>query len=325
MPEAGAEKNDELVSHRCPFPAAAAAERDIEIVHEPAVERHVPAPPELAHAAGDIRIVEVFREREAEEHTDADGHVAVAGEIKEDLQTVAHRAEPRKTHAERFRREGVYGVRDRRRAFGEQELFQKAAHEPAQSGSRHFRGHRMVGKLCRGVLPADDRPRDQPGEKREIQEERIRSPADALRRAVRIDKVRNAVEREKRYAERQRQRLRERRQSQRFEHKRKIFIKSEQRKVSRRAHGAPELPALFAAGDEPPEKIVPEERRKKHGKRCKAAEAVEHRARCRQEDILCPASRHEPVEKKRRGKKEKQESRRIERHGRSPPFFGRYA
>ena len=324
VPEAGAEEYDELISHRPPFPAAAAAERDIEVVYEPAVERHVPAPPELAHAAGDIRVVEVFRKLEAEEHADADGHVAVAGEIEEDLETVAHRAEPRKPHAELLRREGVYGIGDRRRALGEQELLQKAAHKTAKARRRHFRRDRVLRELRRGILPADDRPRDQAGEERKIQEERVRPPADAGWLAVHIHEIGNAVEREKRNAERQRERLRKRRKMQRFKHEREIFIKPEQRQIARRGDAAPELRPLFVLRDEPSEEIVPEKRREQHGERGKTAEAVEQRARYCKKNVLRPASRHEPVKKKRRGEKEKQKSRRIERHSRSLPSFGRY-
>lgn len=76
---------------------------------------------------------------EAEHPPQTDGHVAVAGEIEEDLETVAHRAEPRKPHAELLRREGVYGIGGRRRALGEQELLQKAAHKTAKARRRHFR------------------------------------------------------------------------------------------------------------------------------------------------------------------------------------------
>ena len=85
--------------------------------------------------------------------------------------------------------------------------------------------------------------------------------------------------------------------------------------------------SLFSESDvvnEPSEEIVPEKRREQHGERGKTAEAVEQRARYCKKNVLRPASRHEPVKKKRRGEKEKQKSRRIERHSRSLPSFGRY-
>ena len=68
---------------------AVAAERDVEVVAEPARERHVPAPPEVLQRDGRVRRREVLRELEPEQKRDADRDVRVAAEVGEDLHRVA--------------------------------------------------------------------------------------------------------------------------------------------------------------------------------------------------------------------------------------------
>ena len=68
---------------------AVAAERDVEVVAQPARQRHVPAPPEVLERDGGVRRVEVLRELEAEQQRDADRDVRVAAEVGEDLDGVA--------------------------------------------------------------------------------------------------------------------------------------------------------------------------------------------------------------------------------------------
>ena len=134
----------------------------------------MPAPPELAHAAGDIRVVEVFRKLEAEEHADADGHVAPAGEIEENLETSSP-PEPRKPHAELLRREGVYALATAA-ALSASRSFFKRPRTRRRRPAAVISGRSVLRELRRGILPADDRPRDQAGKNA-----RYRKSVSALR------------------------------------------------------------------------------------------------------------------------------------------------
>jgi len=82
VPQAGERKDDEQVQAGAAQPAAAAAQRDVHIVAEPAGQRDMPPPPVFADRAGEIGVVEVFRQGDTEEFSDADGHITVAGEVK---------------------------------------------------------------------------------------------------------------------------------------------------------------------------------------------------------------------------------------------------
>ena len=101
VPEAADEHRQHEVAIREQRPAAVAAERDVEVVAEPARERHVPAPPEVRDRRRGVGRVEVLREREPEEERDPDRDVRVAEEVGVDLHRVgvdARRA-PRATSA----------------------------------------------------------------------------------------------------------------------------------------------------------------------------------------------------------------------------------
>ena len=85
VPEPAEQHRDHDVAERPEPPAAVAAERDVEVVAQPARERHVPAPPEVAQREGHVGAVEVLRQLVSEQQGEADRHVGVAGEVAVDL------------------------------------------------------------------------------------------------------------------------------------------------------------------------------------------------------------------------------------------------
>ena len=88
VPEAAEEHRQQQVPIRDRGTAPAAAERDVQVVAQPARERDVPAAPEILQRHGRVGRVEVERELEAEQEGDADGDVRVAGEVGIDLHRV---------------------------------------------------------------------------------------------------------------------------------------------------------------------------------------------------------------------------------------------
>ena len=94
MPESREHPDNKNVSQPLRFTYLISAQRNIDIVPEPRSEALVPAPPELRDRAGDIRIVEVLGEMEAENPPQTDGRITVAREVKIELQGEAHGVEP---------------------------------------------------------------------------------------------------------------------------------------------------------------------------------------------------------------------------------------
>ena len=95
VPDAGGQPDHRKVKHQTAFgfhPGAAHGE--VDIIPEPAAQGNVPPPPEFRDGFGDVRVVEVFQESEAEHLTHADGHFRIAGKVEVDLQGVADAAQP---------------------------------------------------------------------------------------------------------------------------------------------------------------------------------------------------------------------------------------
>ena len=95
VPQTAQHHGDHDVAHGARLAAGTAPERDVEVVAQPARERHVPAAPELLQVARRVGRVEVLGEPEAEQQGEADGDVRVAAEVAVDLHGVAPRGEDR--------------------------------------------------------------------------------------------------------------------------------------------------------------------------------------------------------------------------------------
>ena len=56
----------------------------------------MPSSPELCYGLGDVRIVEVLQIVEAQDLTEADGHVGISAEIEVDLEGESQSSDPGK-------------------------------------------------------------------------------------------------------------------------------------------------------------------------------------------------------------------------------------
>ena len=89
MPQPAQEHCDDEIDILPQLAFAVAAQGDINVVANPCGERDVPAPPKVGDAHRAIRCVEVDGEMEAQQQSNANGHIAIATEIAIDLQRVA--------------------------------------------------------------------------------------------------------------------------------------------------------------------------------------------------------------------------------------------
>ena len=166
VPHPGEEPHDENVSL---LVVTVAAERNVDIIAEERAEGHMPSPPELGRAPGDERIVEVFKEAEAEHSAKPDGHVGVSGELEIELQRKEQRTHPAGDERDfrqsvQRRDHGITAVRD-------QNLFGKTDREAEQAVVEIREIHMTVGKLFLDVLVAYDRTGDELREERNVQQE----------------------------------------------------------------------------------------------------------------------------------------------------------
>ena len=122
----------------------------------------MPPPPEFGDAGGNVGIVEVLREVKPEDAAQADGHVAVAGEVEIEMKNVSRRVEPGEEDGG-LRAVFVGGdqfIED----IGQQHLFGKADDEAAGAVSGVGQGVGPVLQLGGDVGIPDDGSGDQLGE-----------------------------------------------------------------------------------------------------------------------------------------------------------------
>ena len=138
----------------------------VDVGGEKTRQRHVPARPVVDDVARLERAVEVGGQADAEQQRQADGHVAVAGEVEIDLQRVGQRAGPCVVE----RRDGaVGGQAEDRRGFqregvGDNHLLERAEqkHRGTQRQVVDARAKAVaVTKLREHLTVVGDRPGDQ--------------------------------------------------------------------------------------------------------------------------------------------------------------------
>ena len=204
VPQPAEEHGEEQVDAGPQLALPVAAEPDVQVVAQPAGQRHVPAAPEVLQRAGGVRRVEVLRELDAEEQGEADGDVGVAGEVGVDLDGVG-------VDADQVVDRAVLGrvVEDRLhdpggQLLGDDHLLGQAEHDqPEGPGGVDLAGVGPDPRHLRHEL-ADphDRPGHQVGEERQVggevqQRDRPEMPA------VGVDHVADGLEHEERHADRQ--------------------------------------------------------------------------------------------------------------------------
>ena len=78
MPEARCHPYNKDIEEPAKLRNSVSAHGDVEVVSEPCAKRHVPSSPEFRYGFGDVGVVEVFHEFEAEDDSETDSHIAVA-------------------------------------------------------------------------------------------------------------------------------------------------------------------------------------------------------------------------------------------------------
>ena len=94
VPEAADQEDDEDIEVRPPRPPAAAPQGEVQALPQEGGEGDVPPLPELRHGGAAVGGVEIHRQAEAKQPGDAGGDVAVAGEVKVQLEGVAQDHQP---------------------------------------------------------------------------------------------------------------------------------------------------------------------------------------------------------------------------------------
>ena len=129
----------------------------------------MPPPPELADRLGQIGVVEVFREVEAEHLAQPDGHIGIAGKVVVDLQGVVQCTQPSQRGADqsRFQRKDLIGPGGE--PVGQNHLFAQPVQKPLDAVGKPGQGNRPAGQLVFHLGVQHDGTGHQLGEKAHIQ------------------------------------------------------------------------------------------------------------------------------------------------------------
>src|SRR5262249_910718 len=104
VPEPAEDHGQHQVAIGLALAAAAAAERNVEIIAQPTRQADVPAPPEVTGTGGEVRTIEVEHQLETEQPGGAASNIGVSGEVAVNLK---REAEHRQVGLRRGERSGT--------------------------------------------------------------------------------------------------------------------------------------------------------------------------------------------------------------------------
>ncbi len=212
VPEAADQHRQHQVAVRDHLALAVAAERDVEVVAQPARQRHVPAAPEVLQRDRGVGRVEVLRELEAEQEREPDRDVRVAGEVGVDLDGVG--VDPDQDLERRVLPGRAEHLVDdvRREVVRDHDLLEEAGRDQVEGAARvdPARVARRV-ELRDQLAGAHDRPGHEVREEREVDGELLERRRHEVA-AVGVDDVADRHERVEGDADRQDDRVQRERQ-----------------------------------------------------------------------------------------------------------------
>ena len=314
VPQAGAEEDEQTVQRGPSAAAAVAAEGEVQILPEPGGEGDVPLAPEVADGGRRIGEEKVLPDGKAEHPSHADGHVAVTGEVKINLQRVADSAQPGEA--------GIHGrgAEDRvdhdRGGVGQQKLLAEADDEAPDPGRGLRVGAAAFVDLRRDIAPADDGSGNQLREEGDIEQKLQKTPAVILRTAIDVNGIAQPLEGEKGDADGENQahglQGKARDGVEIRNQKVGVLIDTENPEVQQNVDRDDRPAARKAGPEQEPGQIVQQDRAEKQWHIVQIPEGVEDQTGRGQKNILIPAAEGKPVQQKDRGQKTEEENRRAE-------------
>src|SRR5262245_59235849 len=82
MPKAAQEHRQRKIENSSRWPNPTAAQRNVDVIADPAGQRHMPSLPEIRDVLRDVGEPKVRRELQTEHASEPDGDVTVAAEVK---------------------------------------------------------------------------------------------------------------------------------------------------------------------------------------------------------------------------------------------------
>ena len=163
----------------------------------------MPPSSEFRNGCSYVRIVEVLKEMESEHSAQADGHITVTAEVKEDLHGVGNGTQPTEHHRNRdaVLHSGEGLIRKNSKTIGKQHFFSEAHHKTGKSIEKVVNGLSAVFDLIGNRFIPDDRSGNQLREERNVQTYIQQVCLNFSFLTVNIKHIGHALKGEERYAD----------------------------------------------------------------------------------------------------------------------------
>ena len=183
-----------------------AAKRHIEVVAQPARQRHVPAPPEILQSQGAVGLVEILRKPVAEKVGDTNRNVGISAEIAVDDDGIGVHCQHKIDAAKVGRIDKNRIDEARRDVAGDHHFFDEAAKDQQHALAKQDACRvRRLCQLRKKVMRPHNRPRHKMREEGDVQHQIHQRARGFEHAAIDINDVRQAVKGEKRNGDGQRE------------------------------------------------------------------------------------------------------------------------
>ena len=223
MPNATHEHHEEKVEVHATRRHAVTAQRDVQVIAEPAREGNVPALPEVRNANRAVRAVEVAREMEPEHKAKTNRHIRIGREVKVNLEHVGKRAPPAVDDARSIGRKNA--VSDNAHLICKEDFFGKTKAEEQNTAHKVFERMRAGFKFFGYRIVTHNRARHKLREKCHVACECRKILDRRCRTAPHVNRVTHGLERVERNTHRQKDR-----------HNRERFTAEHGRKIVHDSH-----------------------------------------------------------------------------------------
>ena len=195
VPQAAQEEDQQQIEIDPRQRNAAAAQGNVDVIPQPRGKRYMPAPPEVLDRTGDIGVVEVLHELEAQHAAQSDRHVRVTGKVKVYLQRVGHRAQPGQAAGKLSGGQGKNAVGGHGHGVGDEHFLGQPDGETVDAGHELVGGNGPCHGLRRQVAIADDRAGNEVREGRNAAGEVDQVARGRDLPAIHVDRVTHRLER----------------------------------------------------------------------------------------------------------------------------------
>ena len=139
VPDPGEQPHKGQIENQALRPLSVSAHRYVDIIPEPAAQRHMPAAPEIAHGNRAVGLIEVLNVWEAEHDPDSRCHQGIAFKVKIELKGIGKGTQPCQRGGDALKADRLNVVPQNSQPVRQQHLGRQTEDEKPQTFLKLFR------------------------------------------------------------------------------------------------------------------------------------------------------------------------------------------